>query len=59
MEKLLLTADEAAEVLGLSRSKVFGLIQSRRLASVKIGGSRRIPATVLRDYVEELMRDVA
>ncbi len=54
MEKLLLTADEAAEVLGVSRTKVFELMQSRALRSVKIGGSRRIPAAALREYVQRL-----
>lgn len=58
MEKLLLTA-EAADVLGISRSKVFGLMQSRRLRSVKIGGCRRIPASVLKEYVEYLMKEAA
>lgn len=59
MEKLLLTPAEAADVLGLSRSKVFALIQSRRLKSVKIGGCRRIPACALKEYVEYLMREAA
>ncbi len=54
MEKLLLTAEEAAEVLGVSRTKVFELMHSRALRSVKIGGSRRIPAAALREYVQRL-----
>ena len=44
MDKLLLTTDEAAQVLGIGRSKVYELLASRQLGSVKIGTCRRIPA---------------
>ncbi|MGH8868826.1 MAG: helix-turn-helix domain-containing protein [Actinomycetes bacterium] len=54
MERLLLKADEAAEVLGLSRRTVYMLMAAGSLQSVKIGGCRRIPADSLRDYVETL-----
>jgi len=51
MDKLLLTPDEAAHVLGIGRSKVFELLASHQLGSVKIGTCRRIPADALRAYV--------
>ena len=51
MDKLLLTSDEAAQVLGIGRSKVYELLASRQLGSVKIGTCRRIPADALRAYV--------
>jgi excisionase family DNA binding protein len=51
MDKLLLTADEAAQVLGIGRSKVYELLASRQLGSVKIGSCRRIPADALQAYV--------
>ena len=54
MDKLLLTPEEAAEVLGIGRSKVYELLAARQLASVKIGTCRRIPADALRAYVEGL-----
>jgi excisionase family DNA binding protein len=54
MEKLLLTAEEAAEVLGIGRSKVYELMASGVLASVKIGSCRRVPAAALRAYVNSL-----
>lgn len=41
-DKLLLTAEEAAERLGVSRTNVYRLIASGRLRSVKIGKLRRI-----------------
>ena len=54
MEKLLLTAGEAAELLGIGRTKTYQLIAGGRLASVKIGASRRIPMEALRSYVAAL-----
>lgn len=44
MEKLLYRVTEAAEMLGLSRSKVYVLIQAGVLPSVRVDGSRRIRA---------------
>ena len=42
MEKLLLTVWEAADVLSVSRSRVYELIYAEQLNSVKIGRSRRV-----------------
>ena len=42
MEKLLLTVREAADVLSVSRSRVYELIYAEQLDSVKIGRSRRV-----------------
>jgi excisionase family DNA binding protein len=57
MEKLLLTAEETAEVLGIGRTKVYELIRLGLLESVKIHGSRRIPTAAVRNYVERLRRE--
>lgn len=51
MEKLLLRPREAAEVLGLCRSKVYELIASGTIPSITIGKSRRIPLDALREWV--------
>jgi excisionase family DNA binding protein len=53
--KLLLTAQEAAHRLGMSRTKVFQLITRKELSSVKIGGARRIPVWALYDFVDGLI----
>ncbi len=37
--------------LKLGRSKVYDLIRSHRLISIKIDGSRRIPADAVRDFI--------
>ena len=52
--QLLLTPEAAAKLLGIGRTKVFELIGSGSLASVKIGASRRIPTEALRLFVEDL-----
>lgn len=56
---LLLTPDEAAEVLRVGRSKVYDLIRSGRLRSVKVDGSRRIPVSCLKEFVATLVDEVA
>lgn len=53
-DQLLLRPEEAAKALGLGRSKVFELMASGAIASVRIGRSRRIPRAALTDYVERL-----
>lgn len=48
-----LKIEEAAHLLGLSRSKVYELLQDGELRAVKIGGARRIPAHWLAEYQAE------
>lgn len=59
MEKLLLTAEEAAELLGIGRSKVYQLMAGGVLRSVKVGRCRRIPRKAIVDFVESLSADAA
>jgi excisionase family DNA binding protein len=47
----LLTVPEVMARLKLGRSTVYDLIRSRRLASITIGRSRRIPADAVRDFI--------
>jgi excisionase family DNA binding protein len=54
MEKLLLSPEEAAEALGVGRSRVYDLMRTRQLLSVRIGKSRRIPVAAVHAYVERL-----
>lgn len=59
MNPIIYTVEETAEVLKISRTKVFALIRNGVLRSVKIGGSRRIPARAIEEYVNQLMEGVA
>lgn len=56
---LLLTAEEAARALRVGRSKVYDLMRSGELRSVKIGGSRRVSVTTLAEFIADLERHVA
>lgn len=54
MDKLLLTPVEAATLLGVGRSKVYQLLKSGQLTSVRIGRSRRVPAEAVQKFVAGL-----
>ncbi|WP_327577878.1 helix-turn-helix domain-containing protein [Streptomyces sp. NBC_00145] len=47
----LLTVPEVMTRLKLGRSKVYDLIRSRRLVSIKIDGARRVPAGAVQDFI--------
>lgn len=50
----LFTVIEVSQLLGIGRSKVYELMYSGELKSVKIGGSRRIRYSDLGEYVRYL-----
>ncbi|WP_239340636.1 helix-turn-helix domain-containing protein [Frankia sp. CiP3] len=54
MHALLLTATEAADLLGVSRTTVYELLNAGQLESVRIGRARRIPRAALVAYVDRL-----
>ena len=51
---ILFTTEEVARLLGIGKCRVYDLIRTRDLASVKVGASRRISARALHDYVAQL-----
>ncbi|WP_420120783.1 helix-turn-helix domain-containing protein [Nakamurella sp.] len=57
MERTLLTAEEAAESLKVGRCKVYDLIRSGELESIKIGRLRRIPVDSLRRFAQRLLAE--
>jgi excisionase family DNA binding protein len=54
METYLLTVKEASEALGIGRSKMYSLVMSGEVKSIKIGTSRRIKRKDLENYVDAL-----
>lgn len=52
--KLLLTVAECAEMLGVSRNKMFQLLARKELPSVKIERCRRVPVAALAEFVANL-----
>jgi excisionase family DNA binding protein len=54
IHKRLFKPTEVAEILGLSRSKVYELLGSHKLASVTIGRSRRVPEWAVDQFLNDL-----
>ena len=57
MNQLLLTPEEAARALGIGRTKLYKLLATEQLRSVRIDGSRRVTAAALEDFVRRLDHD--
>jgi excisionase family DNA binding protein len=51
MDKLLLRPNEAAELLGLGRSKLYELIAAGTIPALRVGRSLRVPLDGLRRWV--------
>lgn len=51
LERMLLSPEEAAQVLGISRAMVYELLAAGRLPSIKLGRCRRIPMESVRRLV--------
>ena len=56
---LLVRPEDAARVLGIGRTKVYELIRSGALRSVRVGGLRRVPVAALDEFVARLETDAA
>ena len=57
--RLLYRISEAAVALGLSKAKVYELINSGSIEAVRIDGARRIRAADLEAFVKSLGKDAA
>jgi excisionase family DNA binding protein len=53
MAEGLLDAKEAANFLGIGRSKVYDFMASHKLPYVKLGKSRRIPKVALKIFAQK------
>lgn len=54
--QLLLTVEEAAEVLRIGRTTMFELIRTGQVATVPIGRLRRVPVGALQQFIREQQR---
>jgi excisionase family DNA binding protein len=59
VDRLLLTPEDAAEVIGVGCTKLYELLRTGAIESVRIGRARRIPADALHDYVTRLRTDAS
>jgi len=51
--KLLVSVEEAAQMLSIGRSLVYKLVMSKQVLSVKIGRTRRIPVFALEAFIAQ------
>jgi excisionase family DNA binding protein len=56
-QSLLVSVEQAAEILGIGRTRFFDLVMSHAVSSVKIGRRRLIVRSSLAQYVERLVRE--
>ncbi|QYN23748.1 helix-turn-helix domain-containing protein [Amycolatopsis sp. DSM 110486] len=50
----LLSVEAAAQRLSIGRTTMYGLIKTGQIASIRIGHLRRVPATAITDYINQL-----
>ncbi|MFI1289172.1 helix-turn-helix domain-containing protein [Streptomyces sp. NPDC004227] len=55
----LLTVPEVMARLKVGRSKVYDLIRTHRIASIKIDGARRVPADAVREFIQGQLAEAA
>jgi excisionase family DNA binding protein len=55
--KILYTIEDSMHLLSLGRTKLYELLRTGRLRSVHEGGSRRISATAIAEYVALLEQE--
>ncbi len=53
--RVLFTVEEAAQQLGIGRTKAFALVRSGELDSVHIGRLRRVPKSAIDEYAARLV----
>lgn len=56
-ERVLLSVEEAAERLSISRTRVYALIKTGALVSVRVGRLRRVPAEALTEFTTRLVAE--
>lgn len=54
MPPLLFSCEEVARLLHVGRGKVYDLLRTGELRSIKVGGCRRVSAKALADFVGRL-----
>lgn len=48
---LLYRVEEVCDLLQVSRTQVYDLLRTKKIASVKIGRARRVPVDAVNDYL--------
>jgi hypothetical protein len=53
--RLLVSVNEALEILSIGRTKFYALVAAREIALVKVAAASRVPVASLEQYVERLI----
>ena len=53
MERILLRPNEVTEMLGIGRSRVYEMLATGELPSVRIGRCIRVPVNALKEWVND------
>jgi excisionase family DNA binding protein len=56
---ILVSVADAAQLLSIGRTAAWDLVRKRKIKSVKIGRTRRVPIAVIEEYVQRLMDEDA
>lgn len=56
---ILYTVEEVADILHVGRSTVFNLIKEKKIQSIKLGRSRRVPLDAMKAYVDYLIGEAS
>jgi excisionase family DNA binding protein len=59
VDKLLLKPSEVSDLLGIGRTRIYAMLGSGELPSVRIGGSIRVPADALKAWLKRIGSDQA
>ena len=55
--RVLLSVEDAAERLALSRTRLYGLIKSGEIVSIRVGRLRRVPVEALAAFTARLIAE--
>ena len=56
---LLVSVDVAAQMLSIGRTAAWELVRKNKIASVKIGRTRRVPIVAIHEYIQRLLEEDA
>ena len=58
-KSLLVSVDDAARLLSIGRTAAWELVRTNKIASVKIGRTRRVPIVAIHEYIQRLLEEDA
>ena len=56
---ILVSVAEAAQMLSIGRTAAWELVRKNKIASVKIGRTRRVPIVAIHEYIQRLLEEDA